>query len=89
MNKKLEETESLTLRPGTGRKPVSEEVVTTVQLLQLMEKNILSHRPSGRVVSDTDCGAIGPGLRAANLLVRLVEGEERWEAPNHPHGVLP
>ncbi|GFT92894.1 uncharacterized protein TNCV_740541 [Trichonephila clavipes] len=27
--------------------------------------------------------------RAASPLVRLVEGEERWEAPNHPQGVLP
>ncbi|GFW97249.1 uncharacterized protein TNCV_4784631 [Trichonephila clavipes] len=27
--------------------------------------------------------------RAASLLVRLVEGEKRWEAPDHPQGVLP
>ncbi|GFY34659.1 uncharacterized protein TNCV_1373501 [Trichonephila clavipes] len=27
--------------------------------------------------------------RAASHLVRLVEGEERWEAPDHPQGVLP
>ncbi|GFT70908.1 cullin-4A [Trichonephila clavipes] len=27
--------------------------------------------------------------RAASPLVRLVEGEERWEAPDHPQGVLP
>ncbi|GFV59951.1 uncharacterized protein TNCV_922291 [Trichonephila clavipes] len=27
--------------------------------------------------------------RAASPLVRLVEGEERWETPNHPQGVLP
>ncbi|GFS68862.1 uncharacterized protein TNCV_409381 [Trichonephila clavipes] len=27
--------------------------------------------------------------RATNLLVRLVEGEERWEAPDHPERVLP
>ncbi|GFW73104.1 uncharacterized protein TNCV_832231 [Trichonephila clavipes] len=27
--------------------------------------------------------------RAASPLVRWVEGEERWEAPDHPHGVLP
>ncbi|GFW99671.1 cullin-4A [Trichonephila clavipes] len=27
--------------------------------------------------------------RAASLLVRLVEGEESWEAPDHPQGVLP
>ncbi|GFU57745.1 uncharacterized protein TNCV_3638951 [Trichonephila clavipes] len=26
--------------------------------------------------------------RAASLLVRLVEGDERWEASNHPQGVL-
>ncbi|GFV12303.1 hypothetical protein TNCV_1537981 [Trichonephila clavipes] len=27
--------------------------------------------------------------RAASLLVRLVKGEERWEAPDHPQRVLP
>ncbi|GFV72664.1 uncharacterized protein TNCV_411831 [Trichonephila clavipes] len=27
--------------------------------------------------------------RAASPLVRLVEGEERWETPDHPQGVLP
>ncbi|GFW66060.1 uncharacterized protein TNCV_588861 [Trichonephila clavipes] len=27
--------------------------------------------------------------RAASPLVRLVEGEERWEASDHPQGVLP
>ncbi|GFX43104.1 DUF5641 domain-containing protein [Trichonephila clavipes] len=27
--------------------------------------------------------------RATRLLVRLVEGEERWETPDHPQGVLP
>ncbi|GFV42299.1 uncharacterized protein TNCV_3165301 [Trichonephila clavipes] len=27
--------------------------------------------------------------RAASPLVVLVEGEERWEAPGHPQGILP
>ncbi|GFS81121.1 uncharacterized protein TNCV_1223821 [Trichonephila clavipes] len=27
--------------------------------------------------------------RAASPLVWLVEGEERWEAPDHPQGFLP
>ncbi|GFU97938.1 hypothetical protein TNCV_2435021 [Trichonephila clavipes] len=27
--------------------------------------------------------------RATSLLVRLVEGEQRWEAPDHLQGVLP
>ncbi|GFW40669.1 uncharacterized protein TNCV_2836131 [Trichonephila clavipes] len=27
--------------------------------------------------------------RAVNPLVRLVEGEERWESPDHFQGVLP
>ncbi|GFW73719.1 uncharacterized protein TNCV_1541731 [Trichonephila clavipes] len=27
--------------------------------------------------------------RATSLFVRLVEGEERWEAHDHPQGVLP
>ncbi|GFX70194.1 uncharacterized protein TNCV_4616321 [Trichonephila clavipes] len=28
-------------------------------------------------------------LRATSPLVRLVEGGQRWEAPDHPQGVLP
>ncbi|GFS47919.1 uncharacterized protein TNCV_3598901 [Trichonephila clavipes] len=28
-------------------------------------------------------------LEIARPLVRLVEGEERWDAPDHPQGVLP
>ncbi|GFV68512.1 uncharacterized protein TNCV_3129681 [Trichonephila clavipes] len=27
--------------------------------------------------------------RAASPLVRLMEGEEKWETPDHPQGVLP
>ncbi|GFT59192.1 uncharacterized protein TNCV_3891491 [Trichonephila clavipes] len=27
--------------------------------------------------------------QAASPLGRLVEGEERWEAPDHPQGILP
>ncbi|GFX64305.1 hypothetical protein TNCV_1500291 [Trichonephila clavipes] len=65
-------------------------------------------RSSVIVVSDTDCGALGPGFesrrrhecsyvysafaaggtlnsrRAASPLAWLREGEERWEAPDHP-----
>ncbi|GFV33598.1 cullin-4A [Trichonephila clavipes] len=33
-------------------------------------------------------GTLNSG-RAASPLVRLVEGEERWEDPDHPKGVLP
>ncbi|GFU50328.1 uncharacterized protein TNCV_301611 [Trichonephila clavipes] len=29
------------------------------------------------------------GLRTASPLVRLVEGEDRWEDPDHPQGALP
>ncbi|GFT61221.1 uncharacterized protein TNCV_1613751 [Trichonephila clavipes] len=46
-------------------------------------------RPIGIVVSDADCGAVGTGRRATSPLVWLVEGEERWEAPDHPQGFLP
>ncbi|GFV69714.1 uncharacterized protein TNCV_4508261 [Trichonephila clavipes] len=42
-----------------------------------------SYRPSGIVCLH------GMGRRAASHLVRLVEGEERWEAPDYPQGVLP
>ncbi|GFV50435.1 uncharacterized protein TNCV_626781 [Trichonephila clavipes] len=43
------------------------------------------------------CECIVPSLhwctlnsrRAASSLVRLVEWEERWKAPDHPQGVLP
>ncbi|GFX41916.1 hypothetical protein TNCV_3677281 [Trichonephila clavipes] len=38
------------------------------------------------MVSDADCGAIGPGFESRK---RLVEGEERWEAPDDPQGFLP
>ncbi|GFS90627.1 uncharacterized protein TNCV_4098161 [Trichonephila clavipes] len=27
--------------------------------------------------------------RAANPFVRLMKGEDRWQAPDHPQGVLP
>ncbi|GFY08871.1 hypothetical protein TNCV_4660641 [Trichonephila clavipes] len=46
-------------------------------------------RPTGIVVSDADCGAVGTGCRATSPLVRLVEGEERWAASGHPQGILP
>ncbi|GFX56719.1 hypothetical protein TNCV_494671 [Trichonephila clavipes] len=51
---------------------------------------VISHvsRPSGIVASNTDRGAAGPGRRASNLLVRLVEEEEMWEVPDLPQGVL-
>ncbi|GFU84711.1 hypothetical protein TNCV_2126521 [Trichonephila clavipes] len=26
--------------------------------------------------------------RAASSLMRLVEGEEKWQSPDHPHGIL-
>ncbi|GFS80475.1 uncharacterized protein TNCV_3448741 [Trichonephila clavipes] len=69
-------------------------------------------RPSGIVVSDAHCCAVGPGFesqrrpdvckcivpsrlggtlnsrRAASPLVRLVVGDERWEAPDPLRGVL-
>ncbi|GFU93890.1 hypothetical protein TNCV_1661131 [Trichonephila clavipes] len=31
-----------------------------------------------------DCGAVRTGHRVASPLVWLVEGEEWWEAPDHP-----
>ncbi|GFY08772.1 hypothetical protein TNCV_4659651 [Trichonephila clavipes] len=53
--------------------------------------------PNLWLVSNADCGAIGPlrhggtlnNHQAASPFVRLVEGEERWEAPDHSPGVLP
>ncbi|GFY17128.1 uncharacterized protein TNCV_1089041 [Trichonephila clavipes] len=60
---------------------------------------------SGKVISDASAVPLGldsnPGedmdvcrgtlnnRGAASPLVRLVEGEERWEAPDHPQGILP
>ncbi|GFX34299.1 hypothetical protein TNCV_3226461 [Trichonephila clavipes] len=35
------------------------------------------------------CDLLCQSRRATSLLVRLVEGEERWEAPDHPQGVFP
>ncbi|GFV85018.1 uncharacterized protein TNCV_3319571 [Trichonephila clavipes] len=70
-------------------------------------------RPSSKVVSDIDCGAVGRRLESrrrhgclqmynafvaggtlkscetACPLVRLVEGGERWKAPDYSQGVLP
>ncbi|GFV77344.1 uncharacterized protein TNCV_2406631 [Trichonephila clavipes] len=42
-------------------------------------------------VNDTACAAWGTlnSRRAASPLVWLVEGEERWEAPDHLQGFLP
>ncbi|GFV07474.1 uncharacterized protein TNCV_1738291 [Trichonephila clavipes] len=42
-------------------------------------KCIVPSRPGGTLNS----------RRAASLRVRLVEGEERWEATHHPQDVLP
>ncbi|GFW93488.1 hypothetical protein TNCV_46911 [Trichonephila clavipes] len=56
-------------------------------------KNDLGH-PSGLVVSDADFCAVGSGfesgedMEAASPLVRLVEEEEKWEAPDHTQGVF-
>ncbi|GFT79139.1 hypothetical protein TNCV_3094911 [Trichonephila clavipes] len=40
-------------------------------------------RPTGIVVSDADCDAVGTGRRTESPLVWLVEG------PDHPQGFLP
>ncbi|GFX04243.1 hypothetical protein TNCV_3973921 [Trichonephila clavipes] len=43
-------------------------------------------RPFGIVVSEVDCGTVGPGRKSS----REVGGEkQRWEAPDHPQSVLP
>ncbi|GFW12035.1 hypothetical protein TNCV_4531001 [Trichonephila clavipes] len=42
--------------------------------------------PSGIVVNDADCGAVGSGR---SPLERLVEGEDKWETPDHLQSVLP
>ncbi|GFW44393.1 uncharacterized protein TNCV_1748221 [Trichonephila clavipes] len=81
--------------------------------IHIITSSSATSRPAGRVVSVTDCGAVGIGIesrrrhgfykcivpsrhggtlnsrRAACPLVRLVEGEERWEALGHPQGFLP
>ncbi|GFV70050.1 uncharacterized protein TNCV_2585631 [Trichonephila clavipes] len=40
------------------------------------------------IVPARDGGTLN-SRRAASLLVRLVEGEERWESSDHPQSVLP
>ncbi|GFT02536.1 uncharacterized protein TNCV_1487521 [Trichonephila clavipes] len=50
--------------------------------------------PTGIVLSEADCFAVGTGgtlnnRQAASPLVWLVEGEERMEVPVHPQGFLP
>ncbi|GFW94493.1 hypothetical protein TNCV_2702141 [Trichonephila clavipes] len=34
-------------------------------------------------------GGVLKSRRAASPLMRLVEGEEKWEASEHPQGILP
>ncbi|GFT22443.1 uncharacterized protein TNCV_3274121 [Trichonephila clavipes] len=41
-----------------------------------------------RIVPSQHGGTLN-SCRSASSLVRLVEGEERWEDPDHPQGVLP
>ncbi|GFV88390.1 uncharacterized protein TNCV_1242031 [Trichonephila clavipes] len=50
---------------------------------------ILECSPSGIGVSDTNCGAVGPGRQAACPLVKWEEAEEKKEAPDYARGVLP
>ncbi|GFU01600.1 phosphatase and actin regulator 2 [Trichonephila clavipes] len=51
-------------------------------LISLMK--IPSSCPSGILVSDADCCAVGTGHKSSREV-----GEERWEVPDHPQGVLP
>ncbi|GFW80485.1 uncharacterized protein TNCV_2415871 [Trichonephila clavipes] len=44
---------------------------------------------SGEVIDSVHLLHQGWRTRIFCPLVRLVEGEERWEAPDHPQGVLP
>ncbi|GFV93912.1 hypothetical protein TNCV_1811671 [Trichonephila clavipes] len=46
-------------------------------------------RPMGRRLSIAGIAPSRHSRRAARLLVRLVEGEDRWEATDHPQDVLP
>ncbi|GFW47417.1 hypothetical protein TNCV_4537071 [Trichonephila clavipes] len=41
------------------------------------------------MIRDADCRALGVlnSRRATSLLVRSVEGEEKWETPDHPQGL--
>ncbi|GFT93608.1 uncharacterized protein TNCV_677441 [Trichonephila clavipes] len=53
--------------------------VSPKALVQLNSATLISH----------SCNSLSPiRYSAASPLVRLVEGEERWEASDHPQGVL-
>ncbi|GFX35222.1 hypothetical protein TNCV_100291 [Trichonephila clavipes] len=49
-------------------------------------KNIVSNRSRWLYLLH---GGTLSSRQAASPLVRLMEGEERWEAPDHSQGVLP
>ncbi|GFV17136.1 hypothetical protein TNCV_3632991 [Trichonephila clavipes] len=53
-----------------------------------LPQSLCSHL-SGKMVSDADCSAVGPGHRAASPLVRLVEKEGRWEVLTTPRVFSP
>ncbi|GFX37765.1 hypothetical protein TNCV_3116151 [Trichonephila clavipes] len=56
------------------------------------EQDIEEHESMDQVQSEEVPSRHGDTLnsrRAANPLVSLVEGEERWEAPSYPQGFPP
>ncbi|GFT86346.1 cullin-4A [Trichonephila clavipes] len=67
---------------------LDEERVSESKRHSLSESISTLRRPSGIVVSDADYSAVGTGRLVARPLERLVEGEERWEATDHPQDVL-
>ncbi|GFT05546.1 hypothetical protein TNCV_3160251 [Trichonephila clavipes] len=78
-----------------------EPQLLVIMIVQFRNENVSNH---GSIPITIDCNVVAfivfeEGFhqpikrtkhhRAAGLLVRLVKGEERWEAPDHPQGVLP
>ncbi|GFV85680.1 hypothetical protein TNCV_527901 [Trichonephila clavipes] len=84
------EPDKLDLTRFSGYKFRSSSTKGPVDLLHPGPQNELQSTllTCGKVVSDADCCVVGPGRRAASPLVWLVEGEERWKAPNHPQRVI-
>ncbi|GFV78600.1 uncharacterized protein TNCV_1889061 [Trichonephila clavipes] len=68
-------------------------VMTVAHVLALAEchkqsfKSFSRNTVIGRAVPSRHGGILN-SRRAARTLVRLVEGDERWEAPDHHQGVL-
>ncbi|GFW07671.1 uncharacterized protein TNCV_3918041 [Trichonephila clavipes] len=81
-----------TLSRGYGHRLVVSKSLGAAVPLNLLFSNVgvVSSTPSlGEFFCSKSALVRGLSIRAVSPLVRLVEDEERWEAPDLPQGVLP